>query len=391
VALPAGVPAEVAARGEPEQVVATDEEQWQRNRTLVRVVFGLLALLLLAVAGFHLYTVNRPLQGYDLPRDVALGVGVGTGILALVLAALAVVLTSDSVGGVWWGPRVYLVYEDVLVELRAGGYRAIPWETVGEGEINTLVDLYRFPVAGGRALSFDGTVRNHQAFAATIKERAAQRHSRVTFGEETGLDEMRNAEVGPSIMVRSLGMSPRDYRITLLGEHLLFYHAGWSVLPDHAPTPIVNFGLIGGAISGFNAAAHAYAQQKAEEERRRVEAADAPSLVRFAQEREGSFVASRAEVRAIRLDPPSEARTAAFLAGTTGLMCVLHLEHAHQGKLSLAVLSPDDVLTIVREWAKVFGDVIEVNIAWSHSRCAFVPWRDRPGCSSTTAPVGAQE
>jgi hypothetical protein len=209
VPLPAGVPAEVAARGDPEQVYASDEEQYRRNRTLVRAVFGLLALLLLAVAGFHFYTLSRPLKGYDLPHDTTLGVGIGTAVLALLLAAAGVLLTGTGVGAAWWGPRTYLVYEDVLVELRADRHRVIPW-------------------------------------AGAIKEYAAERQYRTAFGDDAGLDEMRAAEVGPSVLARSLGGPPYVYRITLLGERLLFYRMRWAVLADSpGPTPVLTAGMIG--------------------------------------------------------------------------------------------------------------------------------------------------
>jgi hypothetical protein len=93
--------------------------------------------------------------------------------------------------------------------------------------------------------------------------------------------------------------------------------------------------------------------------------------VRLARENEGSFVASPADVRAIRLDPPSA--LAGFFSGASGpQVCTLGIEHARQASLSLALLSRDDVLTVVGEWAKVFGGVIKVNIAWSHSSCSFV-------------------
>ena len=36
------------------------------------------------------------------------------------------------------------------------------------------------------------------------------------------------------------------------------------------------------------------------------------------------------------------------------------------------LLSRDYVLTIVGEWAKVFGEAVKVNVAWSHSKCTFV-------------------
>jgi hypothetical protein len=376
VPLPAGVPADVAARGDPEGANACDEEQYERNRTLVQIFFGLLAFLFLAVAVFHLYTLYQPVNGYDLSEATARGIGIGTAILAVLFFAGGVVLPGTGWAAGWWRPRTYLVHEDVLVEVWSGQHRAIPWEKVGEGEFNAVVGRYRFPVAGGRALTFDSTLREHETFARTIKEYAAARRFWVAFGDEAALSEMKAASVGPSVLACTLGRAPVVYRMTLLGERLLFYQAGWVELCDHPdPVPIPAMGLAGGLISGFNALARAHARQKSEELRRRVEAADAPTLVKIAQEQEGSFVASPADVSEIRLDPPrTSPGLASFLAGTNGpeQTCLLGIEHARQGSLRFALLSRDHVLTIVGEWAKVFGEAVKVNVAWSHSKCTFV-------------------
>jgi hypothetical protein len=364
----------VAARGDPEQVYATDETQHRRNRTLARGALGLVALLLAAVAGFHFYTLYHPLEGYDLPHDVAMGVGTGSAVLALLVVAAAVVCTGTAWGDALWGPRAYLIYEDVLVELCGARHRVIPWEAVGEGRFNRLTGQYRFAVTGGGALTFDETVRDHEALVDTIKESAAGRRNRLAFRDRAVLDEMSAAQVGPVVTARDLGSPGEGYRITLLGDALLFYPRGWSDPSDERPpTPIWTAGLAGALISGFNAWAYSHARQKGLEELRRLERADAATLVRLAQQTLGSFVATRADVRAIRLDPL--ARGSALLSALSGSepACVLALEHARQGSLSLALLSRDDVLKVVGEWAKLFGDVIEVNIAWSHSKCGFIP------------------
>jgi hypothetical protein len=214
-------------------------------------------------------------------------------------------------------------------------------------------------------VTFDATVADYKKLAASIKERAAGRRYRLAFGDPAGLEEMRTAAVGPAVLARGPASSAPFYRITRLGERLLFLRGVPAPAEfDRPPTPIVNLGLVGGLISGFNAYAHAAARQKLEQINRQLEAADADQLVEIAHELDGSFVASPADVREIRLDPSGPF--------ATQQVCRLTVRHAHLGELPFVVLSRDAVLTVVGDWAEVFGDVTQVHIAWSHSKCGFV-------------------
>jgi hypothetical protein len=374
VPLPAGVPADVTALGDPDQVYATDAARHRGVRRLGQGLIALLVVTLLALAGFHFYVAEHPLPAYDLSRGAAHGAGVGVVGVSLVLAVAGVVGTSTTWGRRLWGPRSYLVYPDVVVELRPGWHRVITLEQVGAGERNILAGAYRFPVEGAGALAFDDTVHDAAALAATIKERAAERRRRVDFGDEAKLAEMRCASPGPSVLSRALHGRPGNvYRITLLADRLLFQCLGAAVLSDAPPNPApFTMGLAGALIGGFNTWAHAAAREKTIAELRRLEEADGPTLVRLALEKEGSFVAELPEVRELRLEPLSA--VANFFSSPRGVeqVCALRIEHVRHGRLTLALLSRDDVMTVVGPWAEVFGEVLTVAIAWSHSRCAFI-------------------
>ncbi len=374
VPLPAGVPGDVTALGDPEQVYATDALQHQGLHRLAQGVIALLMVALLAIAGFHFYVAEHPIPAYRLSPGVARGVGIGVGMVSLVLAVASIVFTSTTWGRSLRGPRTYLVYPHLIVELRPGWHRVIPLEQIGADERIILSRVYRFPVEGARALAFDDTVHDAAALAATIKERAAQRRRRVDFGDETKLAEMRSATPGPSVLALAVHERAGNvYRITLLADRLLFQCLGAAVLSDVAPSPTPGtMGLTGALIGGFNTWAHAAARQKTLAELRRLEAADGPTLVQYALEKEGSFVAELPDVRELRLEPLST--VVRFFSSPPGVeqVCALGIEHARQGRLTLALLSRDEVMTVVGPWAEVFGEVLTIAIAWSHSRCAFI-------------------
>jgi hypothetical protein len=108
-----------------------------------------------------------------------------------------------------------------------------------------------------------------------------------------------------------------------------------------------------------------------------VELADAPTLIQMAQQSAGSFVAGPDDLEAIRLDPPTEVGLGNLFERLDGPeeVCLLRLQHARHGLISLALQAREDVLTIVQTWGAIFGDVMDVNVAWSHSTCAFVARR----------------
>jgi hypothetical protein len=374
VPLPARVPADVAALGDPDQVYVTDAARHRGMRRLAQGLIAFLVVALLAVAGCHFYVAKHPVPAYNLSHSAARGVGIGVTVVSLVLAVAGVVCTSTTWGRSLWGPRVYLVYPDVVVELRPGWHRVIPLEQVGAGERNILARAYRFPVEGAGALAFDDTVHDAAALAATIKERAAERRRCVDFGDEAKLAEMRSATLGPSVLTHAVQGRPGNvYRITLLGDRLLFQCLGAAVLSDTRPNPApVTMGLAGALIGAFNTWAHAAAREKTVAELRRLEAADAPTLVQLALEKEGSFVAELPDVRELRLEPLSAVLNFFSSPQAVEQVCALRIEHARHGRLTLALLSRDDVMTVVGPWAEVFGEVLTVAIAWSHSRCAFV-------------------
>jgi hypothetical protein len=97
--LPAGVPAEVAALGSPEQVHAPDQRQARRSRLLLRGLAAALGLTVLALAGLLWWAADNPAPHWP-PPDVALGVAFAFAVLGLLTTA-----TSFVPWGGRWGRR----------------------------------------------------------------------------------------------------------------------------------------------------------------------------------------------------------------------------------------------------------------------------------------------
>src|SRR5882672_8020279 len=98
VPLPPGVPAEVAALGNPERVHAPDEHQIRRTRLLFRVLCGCGAAIFFAITGSQLFLLSRSPSANLPPREVMLGIAIGAGVLALLQIAIAYLFT-----GTHWG------------------------------------------------------------------------------------------------------------------------------------------------------------------------------------------------------------------------------------------------------------------------------------------------
>jgi hypothetical protein len=354
------VPAEVAALGNPEQVHAPDERQARRNRLALRGMLGALGLGVLALAGFLWWASDNPAPHFP-PPDVALG-------LAFAFAVLGLLSTAASLapwGGRWAAPPTLLVYADVLVELRGGRHRIIPWEKVGaQRQTSPLLVSYRFPVQGGKAVSFDDTVRGHKVLCETIRDRTVERRSLVAFGGEAALAEMAAAQPGPSFLAQRIEGDEGVFRITVLGDRLLFYKMAYGAGVSAGP-PAEQAGAI-------QAWARANLHQKYLDEMQILEAADAATLLYLAAENEESFAASAKDVRELHIDPPSTAKQ--WLHGLSDVPHegLLKLVHARQGAMTLALLDREHVLLATKELPRLFGAVVKSNVVWSHSACHFV-------------------
>jgi hypothetical protein len=356
--LPRGAPTEVAALGPPEQVHAADEDQFRRNVILLRLLCACAGLMCFAVAGFFGYVLKHPFGDSPPPEEVSLGIAVGSGILGLLFLGVAILFRGSCAS------RTYLVYDAVLVELDSGGHRIIPWEKIGERQQGSpFVVSYCFPVQGGKALAFDNTLHQAGLLCQTIQDRTASRGVQRGFDPRADLTEMAAATPGAFVMALRFGGNKEVFRITILGDRLLFYRVAASA------GYFVNSSSQAGGLWGGSPTPQ---RQRFLDEMQRLEHADAPTLIRFAAENEGSFVLSAADFDEITIDPPSFLKN--FLHGLDGVRpeCLVNIKLAHEKPILLAVLSRQGVLVAAEEFPRLFGAAVKVNIVWSHSSCAFV-------------------
>jgi hypothetical protein len=354
------VPAEVAALGYPEQTHEPDEGQARRNRLLLRGMVGALGLVVLALAGFLWWASDNPAPHLP-PPDAALGIAIAFAVLGLLSTATSLA----PWGGRWATPATFLVYEDVLVELRGGRHRIIPWEKVGsQRQTSPLTVSYRFPVRGGKALSFDDTVRGHKLLCDTIRDRAAERRSRAAYGGEAALAEMAAARPGPFFLAQRIAGGEGVFRVTVLGNRLLFYKMAYGAGVSAGP-PADQVGAI-------QAWAQAELRQKFLAEMRVLEESDAPTLLYLAAENDGSFAASAEDVRGLQIDPPSAAKQWLHGLYDTPHEGLLRLTHVRLGAMTLALLDREHVLLATKELPRLFGGAVKINVVWSHSACAYV-------------------
>jgi hypothetical protein len=372
--LPASAPDNVGTLGEPEWIHAPDGKQIGQNVLTVRILAGCVAMLFLAFAVLLFYVAAKPFGTNPPAPAVALLIGVICTAIALPMVAVAVFFQSIGWVRRMFGPSTFLVYPHGLLEQRGTRRRLIRWEDFGPPQkINVLVTYYRFPVRGDKALAFDNTVGEHEKLCATIEARAGQRQAVAAFGDEAARvvlgdaaarAEMAAAPPGPSVLAVKLGvLSGSVYRITMLGRHLLFYSVAAGAGISASPRPNA------GAIEAWG---HARMRQKFLEEMRQVEQADAPTLLELAAKNEGSFVATAENLVEVRLDAPSVVKQIFMGLFGTAQEGSLTVTHARYGKLALALLEREDVLTVAQEWPKILGALMQVNVVWSHSACAFV-------------------
>jgi hypothetical protein len=331
--------------------------QARRNRVLLRGLVGGLGLVMLALAGRLWWAADSPSPLLP-PPDVALGLAFAFAVLGLLLTVLAVAPRRRA-------RHTYLIYEEVLVELSSGQHRIIPWEKVGsQRQTSPLLVSYCFPVQDGKAIRFDNTVRGHKSLCATIRDRAAERRSRVAFGGEAALAEMAAARPGPFLLAQQVAGDRGVFRITSLGDRLLFYKMAYGAGVTAGP-PADQEG-------GLQAWAQAEMHQKFLDEMQVLDEADAPTLLYLAAENEESFAASPADVRELHIDPPSTKTHFLQRIADAPHEGLLKLVHARRGALTLALLDREHVLLATKELPRLFGAVVKNNVVWSHSACHFV-------------------
>jgi hypothetical protein len=358
--LPAGVPAEVKALGHPEQVHAPDECQARRNRLLLRGMAGALGLVVLALAGFLWWASDNPAPGLP-PPDVALGIAFSFAVLGLLTTATSFI----PWGGHWGAPATFLVYENALVELRAGRHRVIPWDQIGsQRQTSPLLAYYRFPVRGGKAIHFDNTVQDHAALCETIRDRAAEFRSLGAFGGEAAVVEMADAKPGPFFLVQRTGGGGGVYRVTFLGSRLLFYRMAYGEGISSGRPPEQMGALEAWASAGLH--------DKFLAEMRVLDEADGATLLHLAAESDESFAVSADDVRELHIDPPSTKKYLLHGLYDTPHEGQLKLVHARRGTITFAFLFREQVLLATQELPRLFGDAVKVNVVWSDAAYKFV-------------------
>jgi hypothetical protein len=274
------------------------------------------------------------------------------GIPCVVLAFLFSVLAAyEGLGGQLGPPvvsRAYLLYKDCLVELFPDRHRIIPWERVGSPQaIDILLTKeYRVPVREGKTLLFDSTVPDHAELAQAINRQRLL----GALGGEAGLAALPAGSPVPFFLAGSTSLRAATYRVSRLGNNLLFLHVGEGVTEEPKYEPKVN---AAGALGALAAAAGTYTSflsyRKFRTNMERVEGADERELFQAACELPESFLVPAANVLGLGKDAPSWwQRLCSTGVGT------LQVVHPTDGKKkALALLSSRDYATAARELAKI--------------------------------------
>jgi hypothetical protein len=154
------------------------------------------------------------------------------------------------------------------------------------------------------------------------------------------------------------------YRVYVTDQDFLFVDLGVGTITpeDHAQqTPAMMGGglipaLIGQAIGQALAAV---ARQRLERLKKSLAAADEDVLREYVDGDEDSFILPVAEVQGARLNP----KTFWGALMCRNLVAFLELNRRHTGVMTLALLDPTEMVTIMGEMKRVFGE-IECNLSW---------------------------
>jgi hypothetical protein len=313
------------------------------------------------LGALHVFYLNRLLADKRPSPEMGQAMTLGGGSLGIVTMALGVALLVRR-GASGTSTRLF-VYPDALVELCKERCRMIPWDKIGPPELGRgFFSTYRCAVDGGRDLTFDDGIRDHAGLCKSIETKVMESRRHLAFGGDEIVTEMAAAELGPSLLAQKLGAGSELYRVTLMGRRLLFYRVKTPCLTEE-PRPMAGW---------LEAWVHADMRRKYLEEMHRVEQADASTLLALAQENEGSFVASAADLRRASLDPPSYAKFFWHGPDRVRQECLLTLDDRRYGRMALALLAREDVMKVANDWPTALGDAVESHVAWSHSACAFV-------------------
>lgn len=357
VPLPAGVPAEVKALGNPEQVHAPDERQARRNRLLLRGGAAGVGVVVLALAGLLWWVSDNPAPHLPSP-DVALGVAFAFAVLGFLTTATSFIPWGGRLGV----PPTFLVYDNALVEVRPGGrHRVIPWDRIGSPrQTSALLASYHFPVRDGKAVHFDSTVRDHKLLCETIRDRAAEARSRGAFGGAAAVAEMTAAQPGPFFLAQRTTAGGPVFRVTVLGNRLLFYHMAYGAGVSAAGAAVEQVGAL------------AELRQKFLEEMSVLDEADAATLLYLAAESDESFAAGPEDLRELHIDPPSTAKHLLQAISDKPHEGLLKLVHKRRGALTFALPFREHVLLATQELPRLFGAAVKVNVVWSDAAYKFV-------------------
>jgi hypothetical protein len=186
----------------------------------------------------------------------------------------------------------------------------------------------------------------------------------VAFGGEAALAEMAAAQPGPFFLARHIADDEGVFRVTVLGNRLLFYKMAYGAGVTAGPPA--------DEVNGLQGWAQAEMRDKFLAEMQVLEESDAATLLYLAAENEESFAASAADVRELCIDPPTPAKSLLHGLSDAPHEGLLRLTHARRGALTFALLDREHVLLATKELPRLFGDAVKVNVAWSHTAYKFV-------------------
>ena len=337
------LPPEVAARGEPKQVVNLADGKISGQR-LFLVVGGFASFLACLVIAIPLFVNGVKPFGRNAPPP---GVSfIAAGVLATLGLLMAYAAYHYAFGR--FGGGSYHFFDDALVVVAHDNTaRVIPWERVQpEKKSSSLNPRHAFPVEGEGDLTFDFLAVEHAVVAAAIARQATL----VRWSGVIDLARLSTERPAPAFLVHD----PSDtglYRVSLLLGKLLFARVGDGSAQGTRGFPARPVHTQGGLAGGMAAWMQMKQIEKIQQELDKLEGLDERRLIDAAAGLAGTRLVEVGEMTHVRFTKPGT-----WDAMSTGvkIVAVLRFTHDEWGEKKLYLES----LTQVGDAARILQDVL---------------------------------
>lgn len=224
--MPQGLPTDVAALGEPNQIFAPGKD-FQVNPMHLAATIGAggAAILMLGVVAFFLRMAIDPIGENPPPKNMSLFFIVICTVMGFPCAWIAVRASKLAFGA---AQRAYLLYDEVLVEMFDDTHRIIPWSSLGRfHRTHPFANDYKFAVVNDIPVHFDETMTNHAALVGAIIQATAVFRVTSALNAPTTFDSLRTMVPASYFLCRATVHSHSVlYRVSVVGNCLLFLNLG---------------------------------------------------------------------------------------------------------------------------------------------------------------------